>query len=78
MGTSFFYFLFKINFTPFVVSNCLVATILSHRYNSCMDSGETKVESHASSDTQLLNTARIRKPAAPMCRRLHRAPGNLS
>ena len=35
-----------------MVSNCLVATILSHRYNSRMGSGETKVESHASSDTQ--------------------------
>jgi hypothetical protein len=41
----------------------LVATILSHRYNSRTGSGETKVESHASSDTQpnqaalLLNTA---------------------
>ncbi|XP_064875647.1 guanylate-binding protein 1-like isoform X2 [Oncorhynchus nerka] len=40
-----------------------VATILSHRYNSRTGSGETKVESHASSDTQpnqtslLLNTA---------------------
>jgi hypothetical protein len=40
----------------------LVATILSHRYNSRTGSGETKVESHASSDTQpnqaalLLNT----------------------
>ena len=30
----------------------LVATILSHHYNSCTGSGETKVESHASSDTQ--------------------------
>ena len=35
-----------------MVSNCLVATILSHRYNSRTGSGETKVESHASSDTQ--------------------------
>ena len=30
----------------------LVATILSHRYNSRTGSGETKVESHVSSDTQ--------------------------
>ena len=48
-----------------MVSNCLVATILSHRFNSCTGSGETKVESHASSNTQpnlaalLLNTALI-------------------
>ena len=61
---SFFSFFFLPLFLPnFVVSNCfLVATILSHRYNSRTSSGETKVESHASSDTQaalLLNTARI-------------------
>ena len=43
----------------------LVVTILSHRYNSRTGSGETKVESHASSETQpnqaalLLNTACI-------------------
>ena len=55
----------------FVVSNCLVATILSHRYNSRTGSGETKVESHASSDTQpnqaalLLNTARIQPGSQP-------------
>jgi hypothetical protein len=48
----------------------LVATILSHHYNSRTGSGETKVESNESSDTQpnqaalLLNTA-------------HYAPGNL-
>jgi hypothetical protein len=49
----------------------LVATILSHRYNSRTGSGETKVESHASSDTQpnqaalLLNTARIQPGSQP-------------
>jgi hypothetical protein len=43
----------------------LVATILSHRYNSRTGSGETKVESHVSSGTQpnqaalFLNTAHI-------------------
>ena len=55
-----------------MVSNCfLVATILSHRYNSHTGSGETKVESHASSDTQpnqatlFLNTARIQPGSQP-------------
>jgi hypothetical protein len=49
----------------------LVATILSHRYNSRTASGETKVESHASSDTQpnqatlLLNTACIQPGSQP-------------
>ena len=51
----------------------LVATILSHRYNSRTGSGETKVErrSHASSDTQpnqaalLLNTACIQAGSQP-------------
>ena len=49
----------------------LVATILSHRYNSRTGSRETKVESDASSDTQpnqaalLLNTARIQPGSAP-------------
>jgi hypothetical protein len=40
-----FYFLFPISWYP-------IATILSHRYNSCMGLGETKVEGHAFSDTQ--------------------------
>ena len=60
---SLFFSKFYPFFLPnFVVSHCLVATILSHRYNSRTGSGETKVESHASSDTQpnqaalLLNT----------------------
>jgi hypothetical protein len=67
-GFGYSFFVVVVVFLPiflpnFVVSNCLVATILSHRYNSRMGSGETKVESHASSDTQpnqaalLLNTA---------------------
>ena len=49
----------------------LVATILSHRYNSRTGSGETKAECHASSDTQpnqaalLLNTARIQPGSQP-------------
>ena len=49
----------------------LVTTILSHRYSSRTGSGETKVESHASSETQpnqaalLLNTARIQPGSQP-------------
>ena len=64
----FFYPLFSpISWYPIV----LVATILSHRYNSRMGAGETKVESHASSDAQpnqaalLLNTARIQPGSQP-------------
>ena len=55
----------------------LVATILSHRYNSRTGSGETKVESHAPSDTQpnlaalLLNTARIQRASTPEASRTH-------
>ena len=56
-----------------MVSNCFSSyyCILSHRYNSRMGSGETKVESHASSDKQpnqaalLLNTARIQTVSQP-------------
>ena len=57
----FYSFFSPILWYPIVV----VATILSHCYNSRTGSGETKVESHASSDTQpnqaalLLNTASI-------------------
>ena len=49
----------------------LVVTILSHRYNSRKGSGETKAESHASSETQpnqaalLLNTARLQPGSQP-------------
>jgi hypothetical protein len=44
------YFLFVFfNFTPFSPQ---FHTILSHRYNYRTGSGEMKVESHASSDTQ--------------------------
>ena len=49
----------------------LVVTILSHRYKSHTGSGETKVESHVSSETQpnqaalLLNTARIQPGSQP-------------
>jgi hypothetical protein len=64
----FFYPLFSpISWYPIVI----VATILSHRYNSHTGSGETQVESHASSDTQpnqaalLLNTARIQPGSQP-------------
>ena len=52
-----FLFLFIYFFNPFFspiswYPIVVVATILSHRYNSRTGSGETKVESHASSDTQ--------------------------
>ena len=49
----------------------LVVTMLSHRYNSHTGSGETKVESHASSETPphqaalLLKTARIQPGSQP-------------
>ena len=70
---TFFCFL---NLTPFSPHFCgiqlfLVVTILSHHYNSRTGSGETKVESHASSDTHphqaalLLNTARIQPGSQP-------------
>ena len=69
-----FYFLFKI-FTPFSSQfrgiQLLVVTILSHRYDSRTGSGETKVESHASSETQpnqatlLLNTTLIQPGSQP-------------
>ena len=63
-------------FTPFSpqfrgIQLFLVATILSHRYNSRTGLGETKVESHASSDTRpnqaalLLNTARFQPGSQP-------------
>ena len=63
----FYPFFSPISWYPIVV----VATILSHRYNSRTGSGETKVESHASSDTQpnqaalLLNTVRIQPGSQP-------------
>ena len=70
------FFLFFYIFTPFSpqfrgIQLFLVATILSHRYSSRTGSGETKVESHASSDTQpnqaplLLNTVRIQPGSQP-------------
>uniref|UniRef100_A0A8K9XR41 Peptidase S9 prolyl oligopeptidase catalytic domain-containing protein n=1 Tax=Oncorhynchus mykiss TaxID=8022 RepID=A0A8K9XR41_ONCMY len=74
-GSLFFYpFFSPISWYPIVV----VATILSHRYNSRTGSGETKVESHASSDTQpnqlhCFLTQRASNPEAPMYQRLHRA-----
>ena len=68
---------FILFFTPFspqfhgIQLFFLVITILSHRYNSRTGSGETKIESHASSETQpnqaalLLNTARIQPGSQP-------------
>ena len=67
--THFFVF-FLLNFTHFSPQFCGIQ-LLSHRYNSHMGSGEMKVESHASSDTQhnqaalLLNTARIQPGSQP-------------
>ena len=65
--------LFKIlPFSPQVHGiQLFVVCILSHRYTSLTDSGETKVESHASSETQpnqaalLLNTACIKPGSQP-------------
>ena len=68
----FIYFLFYTFFSPISwYPIVVVATILSHRYNSRTGLGETKVESHASSDTQhnqaalLLNTVRIQPGSQP-------------
>jgi hypothetical protein len=71
---TFYIFLFYI-LPPFSPQFCgiqmLVVTILSHLYNSRTGSGETKVESHVSSETQpnqaalLLNTARIQPGSQP-------------
>ena len=68
-------FYLKKNVTPFSPQfrgvQLLVATTLSNRYNSRTGSGETKLESHASSDTQpnqaalLLITARIQPGSQP-------------
>ena len=62
---NFFFSPSPISWYPIVV----VATILSHCYNSRTGSGETKAECHASSDTQpavlLLNTARIQPGSQP-------------
>jgi hypothetical protein len=71
-----FFFSLLAPFSPqFLSIQLLLVTILSHRYNSRTGSGETKVESPASSETQpnqaalILNTARIQpgcqsRPAA--------------
>ena len=69
-----FFFFFNI-LSPFLPNfrgiQSLVITILSHRYNSRTGSGETKVESHASSEAQpnqaalLLNTARLQPGSQP-------------
>ena len=69
---SFFVWILPLFLPNFMVSNC---TILSHRYNSHTGSGETKVESHASSDTPPNQAAHpTQKPATPMCQRKHRQP----
>ena len=70
-----YYYYKKINVPPFSPQfrgiQLLVVTILSHHYNSRTGSGETKVESHASSETQpnqaalLLNTERIQPGSQP-------------
>jgi hypothetical protein len=62
--SNFFFVCFFCEFYPFFSSQfswypiVVVATILSHRYNSRIGSGETKVES-------LLNTARIQPGSQP-------------
>ena len=74
----------KFPLTIVVLPLQLVATVLSHRCDSRTDSGEANVESCASSETQpnqaalLLHTNAhlTRKPAAPMCWRKHRTPGD--
>ena len=61
----------------------VVVTVLPHRCNSRTDSGEAKVESHTSPETQPNQAASwhnahpTRKPAAPMCQRKHRKPSDL-
>ena len=73
----FYPFFSPISWYPIVV----VATILSHCYNSRTGSGETKAECHASSDTQpnqplLLNTARLQPGSQPhQCVGARTAPG---
>jgi hypothetical protein len=58
-------------FSPINSIQLIVATLLSHRYNSRTDWGETKIESHVTSETQpnqatlLLNTARIQPGSQP-------------
>jgi hypothetical protein len=67
----FYIFNFTLFSRQFRGIQLLVITILSHRYNSRMGSGETKVESQASSETQpkqaelLLNTARLQPGSQP-------------
>ena len=63
----------KFTYTKFFkcIFKLLVVTVLSHCCNSRTDSGEARVESHASSETQptqaalLLNTARIQPGSQP-------------
>ena len=53
----------------------LVVAILFHRCNSCTDSGEAKVKSHASSETQLLLDTMPAQPGLT-CWTKHRTPGD--
>ena len=70
--------------TQFFCHIHLVVTVLSHRCNFRMASGNMKVESRASSNTtppnytaSWHNAHLSRMPAAPMCRRKQRTPGDL-
>ena len=54
----------KNEFYPFFSPIVLVATILSYRYNSRTGSGETKVDSHVSSDTQPKQTSFLTQRAS--------------
>ena len=74
-------------FTPFSPQFCeiqLVVSVLSHRCKSLTDSGEAKVESHASSETQPNQAALLYltqcslnlEAGRTMCRMNHRTPGD--
>jgi hypothetical protein len=70
--TSVVWSVFLPPFSPqFCGIQLLVVTVVSHRYNSRTDSGEAKVERHASSKTQpnqaalILNTACIQPGSQP-------------
>jgi hypothetical protein len=57
----------------------LVVTVLSHHCNSRTDSGEMYILRNTTQPSRTAswhNAHLTRKPAAPMCRRKHRAPGD--
>jgi hypothetical protein len=70
--SNYFFLLLLPLFSPqFRGIKLVVVTVLSHRCNSSMDSGETRVESHESSETQpnqatlLLDTMPIQPGSQP-------------